>query len=123
MDGSTGGNHGGSVVIRKPPEGHGPEIAYDDSVNSSINENNTQRNTQPETMALPNVSQKFLQNFEDTDDSADDREDNFGNRKKRSLIRVDEQQKRRRNHDRKASMPKGKMGKKGPKAKHHRWKT
>lgn len=79
MDGSTGGNHGGTVAIRKPPEGHGPEIAYDESANSSIYDNNTHRNLSElnnSNVAFPNASQKFLQNFDDTDLSADDEGDN-----------------------------------------------
>lgn len=118
MDGSTGGNHGsGTVVLRKPPEGHGPEIAYDDSAHSSMYDNNTQRqrsDAQFGEPTLPGVSSKFLQNFEDTDDSADDHEE-VNTRRKGSLIKVDEQ--RRRQPERNA----GKGVKKGPK--HHRWNT
>ena len=72
-------------------------------------------------MALPNVSQKFLQNFEDTDDSAEDREDSQP-KKKKGFIEVDEQ-KRKRNNERKSSLSKGKIVKKGSKVRHQRWKT
>ena len=59
MDGGTGGDHGGNVGGRRPPEGHGPEVAYDESVNSSVNDINMHRNLldlNTSNLALPNVS-------------------------------------------------------------------
>lgn len=35
VDGSTGGNHGSTVVFNRPHNGQGPELVYNESLNSS----------------------------------------------------------------------------------------
>lgn len=80
VDGSTGGNHGSTVVFNRPHHGAGPELVYNESLNSSnYAESKPQRlraERKPRVdMRMNNTSENFMINLEDTFDSADERDE------------------------------------------------